>query len=133
MEDNKYADYTCRYIDDYHVEVGSQLYHICQFAELMEQNGYKTIPLRSSLPNTAYVFVESHNCVGIVLKGESGYRPTAIYGNTPAETRAEVDKMNGNLKISKAQAQAMNCGSMLLKWFTIPKQAMRLPVYPWQI
>lgn len=112
MEDNKYADYTCRYIDDYHVEVGSQLYHICQFAELMEQNGYKTIPLRSSLPNMAYVFVESHNCVGIVLKGESGYRPTAIYGNTPAETRAEVDKMNGNLKISKAQVQAMNCGSM---------------------
>ena len=24
---------TCRYIDDYHVEIGSNLYHICEFAE----------------------------------------------------------------------------------------------------
>lgn len=30
---------TCRYIDEYHTEVGSQLYHICQFAELMHRNG----------------------------------------------------------------------------------------------
>ncbi len=29
----------CRYIDDYHVEVGSNLYHICDFAERMEQAG----------------------------------------------------------------------------------------------
>lgn len=31
----------CRYIDDYHVEVGSQLYHICEFAEMIERNKYK--------------------------------------------------------------------------------------------
>lgn len=30
---------TCRYIDEYHTEVGSELYHICQFAELMHKNG----------------------------------------------------------------------------------------------
>lgn len=30
---------TCRYIDECHMEVGSNLYHICQFAELMERNG----------------------------------------------------------------------------------------------
>ena len=29
---------TCRFIDEYHTEVGSQLYHICQFAELMQKN-----------------------------------------------------------------------------------------------
>lgn len=32
-------EHICRYIDDCHTEVGSCLYHICQFAELMEQNG----------------------------------------------------------------------------------------------
>lgn len=31
--------YRCRYIDDYHVEVGNNLYHICEFAERMEVNG----------------------------------------------------------------------------------------------
>ena len=28
----------CRYIDDYHLEVGTNLYHICEFAELCEKN-----------------------------------------------------------------------------------------------
>lgn len=30
---------TCRYIDEYHTEIGSNLYHICEFAERMERNG----------------------------------------------------------------------------------------------
>ncbi len=30
---------TCRFIDEYHTEIGSELYHICQFAELMNRNG----------------------------------------------------------------------------------------------
>lgn len=32
-------EYTCRYIDDSHVEVGDNIFHICQFAEFMERNG----------------------------------------------------------------------------------------------
>ena len=35
---------TCRYIDDYHLEVGNNLYHICEFAEKMEQAGNTVIP-----------------------------------------------------------------------------------------
>lgn len=30
---------TCRYIDEYHTEIGSNLYYICEFAERMERNG----------------------------------------------------------------------------------------------
>lgn len=39
-EDGTHIDKVCRYIDDYHVEVGSgwdSLFHICQFAEQMER------------------------------------------------------------------------------------------------
>ena len=50
LSDGEQLDRTCRYIDDYHLEVGSNLYHICEFAERMEQNGNTVIPLRSSLP-----------------------------------------------------------------------------------
>ena len=32
-------EHTCRYIDEYHTEVGGLLYYICEFAERMEQNG----------------------------------------------------------------------------------------------
>ena len=30
---------TCRYIDDYHAVIGSDTFHICQFAEIAERNG----------------------------------------------------------------------------------------------
>ena len=29
----------CRYVDEYHTEVAGRVYHICEFAERMEQNG----------------------------------------------------------------------------------------------
>ena len=32
------CEHTCRYIDDYHCEVGNNLFHICEFAERMDQN-----------------------------------------------------------------------------------------------
>ncbi|MDD3230360.1 MAG: hypothetical protein PHE09_14245 [Oscillospiraceae bacterium] len=34
----------CRFLDECHTEVGSTCYHICQFAEVMEKNGYKYEP-----------------------------------------------------------------------------------------
>lgn len=103
---------TCRYIDDYHVEVGDNLYHICEFAERMEQNGNTVIPLRSSLPEQCYVFVQTENCVGIVKKGESGFYRTDIQGGKPSETNALVNEMNEKLGLSKGQAEAMKAGSM---------------------
>ena len=44
-------------IDDCHVEIGKgwdNLFHICQFAEMMERNGNSVIPLRNSLPLVCY-------------------------------------------------------------------------------
>lgn len=29
----------CRFIDEYHTQIGDRIYHICEFAELMERNG----------------------------------------------------------------------------------------------
>lgn len=34
----------CLYIDDTHAKIGSQVYHICQFAEVMESNGCTYAP-----------------------------------------------------------------------------------------
>ena len=38
------AEKSCRFIDEYHTEVGSSLYHICEFAERMERNGHTYEP-----------------------------------------------------------------------------------------
>ena len=45
----KKIEHTCRFIDEYHTEVGSQLYHICQFAELMQKNGAEYEPKTEEL------------------------------------------------------------------------------------
>lgn len=38
------AERTCRYIDEYHTQVGNNLYHICEFAECMERSGASYAP-----------------------------------------------------------------------------------------
>ena len=44
LGDGKTMERTCRYIDDYHLEVGTNLYHSCEFAELCERNGHTVEP-----------------------------------------------------------------------------------------
>ena len=114
--DGSQDDRTCRYIDDYHMEVGSphwdSLYHICQFAEIMERNGSTVIPLRSSLPEQCYGTLPDTGELIIVKKGESGYYRTDISMGSKEENRALADEYNGKLGVSKAQAAAMLAGSM---------------------
>lgn len=71
LDNGEPLDRECRYIDEYHLEVGNNLYHICEFAERMEQAGNTVIPLRSSLPEQCYVYVQTENEIGIVKKGKA--------------------------------------------------------------
>jgi hypothetical protein len=48
--DGKSVIRTCRYVDDYHAEIGSNLYHICEFAEMCEQSGIKAEPVTPPIP-----------------------------------------------------------------------------------
>ena len=38
-------DRVCRYIDDYHLLVDKNLFHICEFVEKIKENNYKVIPM----------------------------------------------------------------------------------------
>lgn len=107
---------TCRYIDDYHLEAGSyrgdNLYHICEFAERFEVNDcLSIIPLRASLPEKCFSYLESTGEVIVIQKGERGYTPTDSYGKnmTPREA---VNKLNEALGVTRAQEEAMVAGSM---------------------
>lgn len=46
--DGSKATLPCTYIDDYHAKIGSNVYHICQFAEIMERNGATCAPEKPS-------------------------------------------------------------------------------------
>ena len=52
-DDGTTIDRVCRYIDDYHLEVGGvhgTIYHICEFAEVMERGGSTIIPIPAADP-----------------------------------------------------------------------------------
>ena len=110
--DGRMFDRVCRYIDDYHVEVGSELYHICQFAEIMERNGNFVIPLRSSLPTMCYGKVPEKRAIVLFERGFDGYR-SASYVTKGRTSQKLVDELNGEMGVTKAQAMAMQAGAPL--------------------
>ncbi len=42
--DGRKTTLPCTYIDDHHAKIGSSVYHICEFAEIMERNGATYAP-----------------------------------------------------------------------------------------
>ena len=109
--DGQVFDRVCRYIDDCHVEIGSELYHICQFAEIMERNGNSVIPLRSSLPAVCYGKVPEKRAIVMFERGFDGYR-SASFATKGRTSQKLVDELNGELGVTKAQAAAMLAGAM---------------------
>lgn len=110
--DGKSQDRVCRYIDETHVEIGSSLYHICQFAEQMEQNGCKVIPLRSSLPEKCFGALQTSREMILLKKGVMGYEHTYIYPEDTMEQQEAADTLNDTMGVTKAQSAAMLAGSM---------------------
>lgn len=112
FSDGQVKDRVCRYIDDSHVEVGDDLYHICEFAERMEQCGATFIPLRSDLPEVCFSILPSTGDAIIIKHGESGYYRCEYSTEDKAFNREFANDRNANLGVSKAQVEAMLAGSM---------------------
>lgn len=113
--DGAKSDKCCRYIDDCHFEFGgiwNDLFHICQFAEMMERNGCTVIPLRSSLPEQCYGVLAETGEIIIFQKGENKYSVTDFATGNKENDLALVEMYNAKLGVSKAQAAAMQIGSM---------------------
>ncbi len=112
-QDGRVLDRVCRYIDECHVEVGTgwdNLYHICQFAEMMERNGNSVIPLRNSLPLICYGKVPEKRAIVMFERGFDGYR-SASFATKGRTSQKLVDELNSGMGVSKAQAAAMLAGA----------------------
>ena len=110
--DGTSRDRVCRYIDEYHLEVGNSVYHICELAELMEDSGKRIIPLRSDLPDRCYAVNNVTGEVVILKKGETGFYKTDIPTGGKEDSRMLADEYNKKLGVTKAQAAAMYGGSL---------------------
>lgn len=110
--DGAIIEQVCRYIDDSHVQVGKNLYHICEFAEIMERNGNSVIPIRSSLPLYCYGKVPEKKTIVAFVQGSDGYR--SAYAVTKGRNSQKLlDELNSKLGVNKAQAAAMQAGATL--------------------
>ena len=116
--DGKTESYPCRYIDNYHTEVGRNLFHICEFAERMEQGGCTYAPMEPPLPPMCYSILPSTGEVIQIDRWQKGYTATSFNDGNRAENEAIKDKFNEKLGVSKAQEQAMLAGSMI-RWDSI--------------
>ena len=59
-----------------------------------------------------YVYVATENMIGIVVRGEKGYYPYVKPRVSGEEARKAVDELNADIGVSKAEAMAMEIGSM---------------------
>ena len=110
-------DRTCRFIDETYFETSggysSALYHICEFAERLEQTHGSVIPLRSSLPVQCFSVLPSSGELILLTRGEKGYSPCPEFSAADAgENRRFAEDSNGKNGVTKAQEAAMLAGSM---------------------
>lgn len=103
----------CRYIDEYHTEVGSNLFHICEFAERMEIGSVKYSPVMPTLPDRCYSVLPSSGKLILIKFGEHGYLPCSVTEEYKGNERELADKYNQSIGgVTKAQESAMLHGSM---------------------
>lgn len=107
----------CRYIDEYHFEYGRSLFHIWEFAEKFEQVNKWVIPMRSSLPEQCYEYIEFFNKIGIINKGKYGFVDSKAGVSDPSENKRIVNELNDKLGVTLSQRAAMSSGA-LFGWET---------------
>ena len=91
----------------------SALYHICEFAERLEQTHGSVIPLRSSLPVQCFSVLPSSGELILLTRGEKGYSPCPEFSAADAgENRRFAEDSNGKNGVTKAHEAAMPTGSM---------------------
>lgn len=109
--DGRMLDRACRFIDETHVEVGSSLFHICEFAEKMERAGNTVVPLRSSLPDKCFAYDAEANAVVVIEKGVPGWELAGrrLNGMSGQEM---ADQLNQEEGVTRVQAAAMLAGAV---------------------
>ena len=95
-----------------YLEVGDLCFHLCEFAERMEQNRSTVIPLRADLPDCCYSVNKTTGELIILKKGETGFYRTDIPTKDREESRELADFQNSKLGVTKAQEAAMYWGSV---------------------
>lgn len=94
-------------------QIGNSIFHICQFAEIMERNGTKYAPEQAQpLPDICYSILPSSGALIVIEKGKSGYCPCDLSAPHREQNEMTAARFNRRLGVTPQQEAAMFHGSM---------------------
>lgn len=94
----------CKFLDEYHTRIGHNVYHICQFAELMERNGTSYVPEKPMpLPKFCYSTLPATGALIFIKQGEKGYFQCDY--SAPYREQNEMTAAKNNLRIGVTRQQ----------------------------
>lgn len=103
----------CKYIDDYHVQVGREIYHICQFAEIMERNGTSYVPEKPvPLPQMCYGTDPESGSLIFVKRGKPGFFKCSNSAPHAEQNQMTAEQNNRRQGVTPQQAAAMLGGAL---------------------
>lgn len=103
----------CKFLDEYHTQIGSNVYHICEFAEKMERNGNSYAPEKPpELPALCYSTLPSSGELIVIEKDKKGYGKCGFSSPNSDKNRMMADKYNNHAGVTWQQEAAMVGGSM---------------------
>ena len=81
----------CSYIDDYHTKIGNSVYHICQYAEILEQNDARCEPEpETQLENAAWQI--GNRDFLLIEKGKSSFRYELVTKVFLSRSQGQLDR-----------------------------------------
>lgn len=88
--DRQFAE-KCSYIDDYHMKVGNSVYHICQYAEILKQNGGRCAPEpETELEKAAWQL--GHREYLMLERTDAGFRYEILTKEFLSRTQGQLDR-----------------------------------------
>lgn len=103
----------CQCLDETHTKIGSNVFHICEFAERMERNGTAYAPEKPpALPDRCFSTLPDTGELILIEKGKKGYQVCGWSDSNAAYNEREADQRNRGLGVTRQQRAAMMGGAM---------------------
>ena len=110
--DGEKATQPCKFLDEYHTQIGHYVFHICQFAELMEHNGTSYMPEKPMpLPKFCYSTLPATGELILIKQGEKGYLKCDFSAPCREQNEMTAAQRNVRMGVTPQQEAAMLGGA----------------------
>lgn len=99
---------SCKYMDEYHLKVGSEVFHICQFAEIMERNGIQYQPETPlPLPERCHALHPETGELIVLQCDKRGYTVSPFSQRDAERNQRLADQENSAIKVGRVQVSQL--------------------------